>query len=353
MRINRLETIIGVIIMLVFIVTQPFNVSAVGEPDVEISLANPSATAYVAPGQECLVSFTGEVWVEAVWQPSIQYVMVELDADAGGWGVTTPPPLIFSRETKTQSFRITVQVPPETSTFTRGEVTIAGTWEYSPGRMSGDVEPVYATIHIHQYYSLELSCKEPVVQCCRGKSSDIDVTVYNEGNGPDKAHLEIANRDDLLDDNIDARFPTDVVDVPERQERALPFIVTIGSNTLRGEYSIIIEGYSAEAASYGQPHDIENLEMVIEVVREDSEDTEEDDDENVLDNDTGKIDVEEEKGSDESVIIEDEDLDIDVEEDQEGNNGKKLPYLSPFLLIAIFVLTGYVTAVRKKRHFHK
>jgi hypothetical protein len=350
MRVRGLFAVLGIIISITvvsLIHTPP--VSGVGEPDIEITLATKSVTAFVAPGQEGLVSFTGDVSTDAPWSPNIQYFIVELTAEAGGWGVSTPSPLIFSKETVVQPFRITVQVPSETSSSVMAELIVGGTWNYDPGVMSGDVEPARGIIYIQQYYSIGLSCDDSIIECPRAKTSDMDILVRNDGNGPDKIHPEVENADDLREDDISARFPTDVTDVPEKQERPLSLLLTKGSNTMRGEYSATVEGYSVNAARLGQSYDVEILEIVIEVAREDRGDSGEDGPEDVENNITDQPDSDEEEEG-ESVNPDNMDRETDPIQD-EKNDENKTSCVSPFLLIVVCILTGCIMRNRRSNRY--
>ena len=99
---------------IIIAVSDDNGVDGVGEPAIRIELAQTKQTAYAAPGQDGVVTFTGTVTATIPVSPNIQYLIVTLEADAGGWPVSVPPSLTFNRAITQQGFALSVQVPTGT-----------------------------------------------------------------------------------------------------------------------------------------------------------------------------------------------------------------------------------------------
>mgnify|MGYP006293004425 FL=1 len=242
------------------------EVDAVGAAAITINLAQKKQTALVAPGQEGIVTFTGEVTAQIPWSPSIQYCIVYMQANAGGWVVSLPPPLIFSKQTRTNNFAMTVQVPPETSYFTQGQLEVTATWRYSPGRLTGTVPPTSAIIKVNQYYQFSVGCEKPYVEVAPGNSLGFRVSLFNEGNGNDKLRMEITNLKDLADEGWTVQLSQDKFQVPEKQERVLTVSVTTPVKWhpwMNKVTTINLKTVSSQAESLGQPSDISTYSMYV------------------------------------------------------------------------------------------
>ena len=239
---------------------------AVGSAAITINLAQKKQTAYVAPGQEGIVTFTGEVTAQIPWSPSIQYCIVSMEASAGGWVVSIPPPLIFSKQTRTQSFAMTVQVPPETSHFTQGQLEVSGRWTYSPGRLTGTISTTSAIIVVDQYYQFSVGCEKPYVEVAPGNSLGFRVRLINEGNANDKLRMEITNLKELSDEGWTVQLSQDKFQVPEKQERILTVSVTtpVQWHPWLNEVTVInLKTISSQAESLGKASDISNYSLYV------------------------------------------------------------------------------------------
>jgi hypothetical protein len=242
------------------------KVEGVGEPDIIIQIAQPKQTVYVAPGQDGIVTFTGTVFAEIPYDPSIQYLIVQLHANAGGWPVSNPPALTFSRAQKQQSFTISVQVPIGTSSGGSYQLEVGGTWHYSPGVMSGEVDPAHAIIVIDQYYDYDLGSEDLFNEALRGEVIKPVIDVRNAGNGNDEISLEIVNTNDLYGSGIEALFSDDTVVVTENETVGITLFVKCGESMHKGSYPIEIKAHSAIAEERGEICPTETLTIYVDVV---------------------------------------------------------------------------------------
>lgn len=252
--------------LFIYLPKEKDEADAVGAPAVRIELAQTKQTAYVAPGQDGIVTFTGQVTATIPWSPNIQYLVVTLMADAGGWAVSVPPSLIFSKAQKQQSFTLSVQVPVETSQKTQGQLSVSGKWRYSPGSLGGSIDPATAIIVVKQYYQFSIGCEKPYVQVGPGSSLGFQIRLINEGNSADRLRVEITNLDKLADMGWTIQLSQDKFSVPEKQEKVLTVSVTtpVEWNVWKNKVDTIrLRIVSAQAESLGDISDIADYSLYI------------------------------------------------------------------------------------------
>lgn len=239
---------------------------AVGAPAIRIVLAQTKQTAYVAPGQDGVVTFTGYVTASIPWSPNIQYLQVTLTAEAGGWAVSVPPALTFNKATKQQDFQLAVQVPVETSQKTQGQLSISGRWRYSPGSLGGTIDPATAIIVVKQYYQFSVGCDKPYRQVGPGSSLGFQIRLINEGNAADQLRVEISNLDKLANQGWTVQLSQDKFSVPEKQEKVLTVSVTtpVEWNVWKNKVDTIrLRIVSAQAERLGDISDIADYSLYI------------------------------------------------------------------------------------------
>ncbi len=252
--------------LFIYIPKEKSDVDAMGAPAIRIILTQTKQTAYVAPGQDGVVTFTGEVTAQIPWSPSVQYLVVSLQAEAGGWSVAGAPSLTFNRAVSLQNFQLSVQVPIETSQKTQGQLTVAGKWRYSPGTGGGTIDPVTAIIVIKQYYQFSIGCDKPYVQIGPGSSLGFKIRLINEGNAADRLVVEVTNLDKLADKGWTVQLSQDKFSVPEKQEKVLTLSVTtpVKWNIWKNDVDTIrLRIVSAQAESLGDISDIADYSLYI------------------------------------------------------------------------------------------
>ncbi len=262
--------VLGILIIgsLGIIVSIDEDVEAVGTPVISIRLAQQKMTAYVGPDQDGIVTFTGTVTAQAPWSPAVQQLIVELEADAGGWACTDPPALPFTKGQTERDFAITVQVPQGSTHTLQRNLIIGGTWYYSPGTMSGSVDEVTALIYVAQYYDCDLDTSTPIMEAEKGGYAEFVVDVINNGNGNDEMIIEVLDQYDLANDHIDIQIPDDIVSVPENQSVELSLLAYVDEGASTGRYTITVQVRSKQAEDAGKTCEPDTLELYLEVVME-------------------------------------------------------------------------------------
>lgn len=265
-RIGIILIMVSMLGSLIVFIPEEAEVEAVGSPAISISIAQPKVTAHVAPGQDGIVTFTGDVLAQIPWSPSIQYCVVFLQADAGGWSVSTPAPLVFSKQTKSQSFSLTVQVPPTTSHLTQGQLSLSARWTYSPGALGGTVPPTTSIIVVDQYYQFSVACENPFLEIQPGSATGFKLKLINEGNAADKLRIEILNQADLSDAEWTVQLSQNRFEVPEKSERQLTLTLTTPKKWhlwMNKITTINLKVVSSQAETLGQPSDVAEYSLYV------------------------------------------------------------------------------------------
>jgi len=255
-----------IILPIIAIMTITSTSDAVGEPDIVVTIAQPKQTAYVKPGQDGILTFTGTVEADIPWAPSFQYLIVELSADAGGWPVSNPPALIFSRQTTMRSFSLSVQVPIGTSSTIQRDLVITGRWSYSPGVLGGNIPPSTAIIVVDWYSQFDISSKDPIVEAERDDRVVMSLLVENEGNSNDRISLEIENIDDLADEGITPILADYSVSVEEGETGEAKLYIETDKRTGLDTYAIDIVAESEKCKELGQPSPTDRFTVYVDVV---------------------------------------------------------------------------------------
>jgi hypothetical protein len=224
------------IMMLLFLlmasvfVSIPKNVDeadAILRPIVTIRVDQKEAHVKVAPGQTGTVTFTGEVTASVPVEVRIQYLVVSLTYTVVGGVAVGTSQVIFPKGVTTQQISCNVKVPEMTSHQVIGQLTISGTWRYSPGSIQGPVTPDSASIYVDQYYLFSVGCDKSYVQVSPGDSIGYRLRLINEGNSQDKLKVEVKNLPSLIKQKWTVVLSQDQFVVPEKQE----YPVTIGVST--------------------------------------------------------------------------------------------------------------------------
>lgn len=212
-------SVIFILLILVFPLLS-INALAVGSPVVELKFDPGEEVQYadVAPGESGMVSFSGTVRADLAAGGSVQDVVVNLQASTDqGWATTIDPTtVVLNPGTEEVPFLATVSVPPETSFYVCGVLTISGTATAYPGALRYTIDSITGTILINQYYKFSIGCNEPYQECCPDSELCYELNIYNEGNGLDEFMVEITNLEYLTHELFTVSPETNTMEIPEK-----------------------------------------------------------------------------------------------------------------------------------------
>ncbi len=226
-----------------------------------LALTQAKQTAYVAPGQDGVVTFMGTVYMQVPWTEETERIEARLYGNAGNWVVSSPVILEFSRAEKQKSFTFSVHVPIGTSQKTQGQFLVNGTWEQVNGTSSGTLAPATAIIFVKQFYDIDLSIPDSYIVLHPGDEVQTRILLKNEGNAQVRSRLEISNLKDLEDQEMKTYLDRDKFTIEEKEVDYTNITVSTSRSTEKGLYRIRIS--VVEAGSYDP--EIWNQELFIEV----------------------------------------------------------------------------------------
>jgi hypothetical protein len=214
-RVRIIPIVLLLSLSALLMVSQDTEAICPSSSSVTVALAQAKQTAYVAPGQDGMVTFTGTVFFQIPYEENENGSMVILTVDAGDFIVSSIEPLYFSKAQKQQSFLINVYVPIGTSHSTRGQLSVSGKW-YALGSDREDViYPATAIIFVKQFSRVELETAEGIVSIKQGQSAETRLLVQNKGNGEERVRFEISNLKDLEDEGWKVELGRDKITVEE------------------------------------------------------------------------------------------------------------------------------------------
>ncbi|MEA3559248.1 MAG: choice-of-anchor T family protein, partial [Candidatus Thermoplasmatota archaeon] len=253
-------------LLAVLVILAENKVEAVGDPEITIELSQSKQGAYVAPGQDGIVTFTGTVYAEIPWAPNVQYLVVNLNAKCSDFPVSVPPALTFSKAQKQQSFQLSIQVPIGTSSMESYTLYVNGTWSYSPGVASGECDGATAVVFVKQYYDLDLGSDDPIVDCERPGDAVFVLQVTNTGNGLDEIGLELDDRDELADASVNVFLNDDSIRLDLGETKDVKIRVEVEDPARMGTFEVDVSAYSKIANDIGHPSEQDTFTFYLEVV---------------------------------------------------------------------------------------
>ncbi|MGA1820833.1 MAG: choice-of-anchor T family protein [Thermoplasmatota archaeon] len=260
---------IGLFVMLLSLISIPFgsnqavSVCPSGEPYIYITIAQPNQTAYVAPGQDGIVTFTGVVGMGLPWPEGSKGVKVHLLPDAGDWFVVPPPELFFSRAERIKRFSLEVHVPIGTSISCKGQLSVGGTWEHLNTTKGGTIPMATAIIVVEQYKFIKMDSPERFIRIERGQSLRTQVKVENQGNGDERLKARINNRNELESRGWKIDLAPEKIAVEEGNSTMLDLEMTSSDDMETGFYNLSI-GIAVAGAQCEDPYFFDHT-LFIEV----------------------------------------------------------------------------------------
>jgi hypothetical protein len=169
--------------------TQP---PTVADPNAVISIDQDRVVMDVQRPQTTQMTLNGVVTADIIWLPMIQYLVVSLTYSLEGGVVVGTSQVIFSKGIDSQPFQCDVHMPVGKR---NGEynLTVLGTWRYSPGTITGPAQPDSAIIEVPPYSApiLYFPKKERTVKV--GGECEYTIWIVNRGNCDDNITIEYSS----------------------------------------------------------------------------------------------------------------------------------------------------------------
>ncbi len=171
-----------------------------GTPTIRLILDADDREVDVSPGSNGAVSFELDVLCDLPeYLANDIFCSVTLETKAHWWEVTRIPQLNFTREIDHYSTRIEVRVPINTSSEDDLDLEVWGTWAYSNGNGTGQIEIVRGHIDVIPFYKLYIGCNNPEILAKVGERVTFQILMVNRGNSDILVLLDITCNSNHID----------------------------------------------------------------------------------------------------------------------------------------------------------
>lgn len=229
----------------------------------------------VGPNQHGIIIYPGTITCNMYGVgKNIQTVIIELHASTDqGWPSTVIPNQIIFEESGSESFNVTVYIPPGTSYYTTGMLTIGGTISLTPGSIRYNYQAVTMTIKVNQYHGLTIRCREPLQEIQTGEQTEYKINITNMGNARDKFQINITNHEELEAKGFKLELNPDLVHVPEAENATVELNITAPVNgEINQNHEIQINIFSVQAKLNENETIEENLTLIAYLTPKGAED---------------------------------------------------------------------------------
>ncbi len=201
-------------------------------PVLSISLSPSQLEAVVTQDQLGAVTFEGEVTVDQLRVMSS--TVTQQAVVSTGWPVVISPTTIKFAGPGTESFTVTVIVPPGTSALMTGNVLVTASCK-APG-LSPVVASANAVVTVKGYYLLTIESEDPVLTLSPGESGEVKLQVWNRGNGMARVSASVGPKPE----SVRFEFSADVFMVESEEYHNLTIKITATESAPRGSHEVIV-----------------------------------------------------------------------------------------------------------------
>ncbi|MFW3146432.1 MAG: choice-of-anchor T family protein [Thermoplasmatota archaeon] len=166
-------------------------VGYVPDPQYTIQIAEAKQSASIDKENGANLTYRGTVFVCMPWRPEMNYIVVNLTVDSGGFKATEVDQMTFTRAQRQMSFNFTVHVPAGTQAE-KHMLRVGGEWSTIPPMESGKMIPSASLLEVLPYSDVKIKDEETKNHIVKaGSSVDIGVCIMNNGNFKDEISWEM------------------------------------------------------------------------------------------------------------------------------------------------------------------
>jgi hypothetical protein len=186
-----------------------------------------------------------------VTKPPTTSVTVNMDGETtAGWPVTVQPETLYFPISDSKNVTATVVIPQGTPALEQEQIGVFAIATYPGGSQTADS---HAVINIEQYFRGEV---ESAPAETTASELDVNLTVWNKGNGLDEFTLEIENLSKELEAGFDFDFSTTQTKQLEIQEfEVITLTVTYSGDERPKDHTFSVRVISDYAKSSGTKPD--------------------------------------------------------------------------------------------------
>lgn len=218
-------------------------------PVLSLSLFPSQLQAQVSQSQLGAVTFGGNATVEQMFFMSSKVTLTAVVNT--GWPVVLSPQTMEFTGSGTEQFQVTVIVPPATSALVTGNVIVTGQCK-APG-LSPVVAAASAVVTVAPYYGGRIEAKSGNLDVDSGEAAVLNVTIYNDGNGPVEMRVYALEHPD----EVRISFSETQFNVQPYEFVSIDVEVKVVSGAGSGAYPVLLvaeaktrEGSAERVASY-------------------------------------------------------------------------------------------------------
>ena len=202
-------------------------------PILSLSLFPTQLQAKVTQSQLGTVTFRGNATVEQMmFMDSTVTLQARVNA---GWPVQINPTTIQFQGSGTESFTVTVIVPPGTSSLVTGNVIVTGSCKVSG--LSPIVASCQGVVTVSQYYKIRVESSDPDATVSSGETAEYELALFNDGNGQTTFRVTVMD----TPKDIKIELSNDEFTVQREEFSVVTVRVTPGSRAASGEHDIRIQ----------------------------------------------------------------------------------------------------------------
>ncbi len=229
----------------------------------------------VGPNQHGIIIYPGTLTCNMYGiGKNIQTVIIELHASTDqGWPSTVIPNQIIFEESGSESFNVTVYIPPATSYYTSGLLVVGGSITLFPGSVRYNIPPVTSTIKVNQYHGFTIRCQEPLQEIHPGEQTGFYIDINNMGNARDKFEINIINQEELETKGFKLELNPATISIPEAKNATVKLNITAPTNgEINQNHEIQINIFSVQAKLNENETIEENLTLIAYLTSNGAED---------------------------------------------------------------------------------
>ncbi len=207
-------------------------------PSMELQIEPPMQQASVDQSKAGAATFSGTVLVD---QAIIMRSTITLQAVTNtGWPTEIDPTTFDITGPGEETFELVVIIPPAQSSLITASVIVAATLN-APG-LTPIVTQASAIITVEQYFKARLGIDEPYRELERGDDTNVEMLIYNDGNGVTTFRLTID-----VPDGIIATLSHDRIMVDQDEYEPFTVHVDVPDNAKAGTYEVVVTAEAMDA----------------------------------------------------------------------------------------------------------
>jgi hypothetical protein len=231
--------VVSILVLLILLPPVQAGPSEGPVPVVSVTLDPTWQVAEVTQSQSGEVTVQGTIDID---QPQIMMSNVTIKAVMNtGWPIEVEPTTTQVTGPAIVNFQVDVVVPAATSSLIVGNLIV--TVSVKAPLLTAVHATATAVVSVSQYYKLRIEASDPLVHMERGQSGEIEVSIYNDGNGQDTFEISLED----VPNGIRASLETNQITIPQDDNETVAIDVTVENDSPNEMHTITVKVVSLES----------------------------------------------------------------------------------------------------------